>query len=587
MVKRLSLRLIPLAFLIIPLGAQAETPQTPCPQQPGKVSASSGSGACTGNNAVAITVPNIGVFTYNSTDSKVDFGMGRGIRFESDRQITNNSGQYTQVFGDGSLLPLIASGGSGKYVANDFKLSLCKFVISNTAATETCPDGLVMNYNPGKVSTKIYFISSVTNSHGKQITFTRDAKDHITEIDDVYGNSMTFTYGGTGSKLSQAKDLAGNTYTFVVDKTNHLTQVTFPDGLNWQMSYNGDNLIFQKTPEGQTQTFNYLANGILASTNDFKGWVTKYAYTANSVTLTDSFHIYTENFSGLLMTSSVMDYFTTTYQFNSQNQLTQVTSPSSPTVNYGYDSSGNLNSITWQDAAGTSHSVSRTYAMPGRDITSETTRVGNSAVTTSYLWNNLHQPTQITYRGKSKTLRYNTAGDLLSMTDFTGATVMSATYDGFGNPLTQTDQAGHTTTYTYDNYGYVATITDPLGLVTSMTHDPLGNLIAASYPGGGGSMSRSVDYLGRETGNTTYLGSLRATKANTFSQFASGAPSALQSSLQIGNFNSSTNVAFSSDNPGAPNSITQTTPMGTFNVMDKSTGNFGSAVQNAPFPRVK
>jgi YD repeat-containing protein len=287
------------------------------------------------------------------------------------------------------------------------------------------------------------------------------------------------------------------------------------------------------------------------------------------------------------MTSSVLDYFTTTYSFNSQNQLTQVTSPSSPTVNYGYDSNGNLNSITWNDGAGVSHSVARTYSMPGRDITSETTTVGSAGVTTFYAWNSLHQPTKINYRGKSKTLTYNSAGDLLSATDFTGARIMSATYDGFGNPVTQTDQAGHTTKYTYDNSGYVSTITDPLGLVTSLTHDPLGNLVAASYPGGGGSMSRSFDYLGRETQNTTYFGSLKATTGRTFSQFASGAPSSFQSVSQIGNFNSSTNVAFSSDNPGAPSAISKTTPMGSFNVMDASTGNFGSALQKTTFPKVK
>jgi len=94
---------------------------------------------------------------------------------------------------------------------------------------------------------------------------------------------------------------------------------------------------------------------------------------------------------------------------------------------------------------------------------------------------------------------------------------ISYTYDAQGNPLSRTDELGHTTTYTndsngnvssvtvpitsstsattqytYNSFGEVLTSTDPLGKVTTNTYDSHGNLLTVTTPAPNGSTAASV-----------------------------------------------------------------------------------------------
>ena len=46
---------------------------------------------------------------------------------------------------------------------------------------------------------------------------------------------------------------------------------------------------------------------------------------------------------------------------------------------------------------------------------------------------------------------------------------------GNGNQTSQTDGAGHTTSYTFDPLDRVLSVTDPLGRTTSYSYDAAGN----------------------------------------------------------------------------------------------------------------
>ena len=78
--------------------------------------------------------------------------------------------------------------------------------------------------------------------------------------------------------------------------------------------------------------------------------------------------------------------------------------------------------------------------------------------------------------GNSITYTYDGAGNLLTVTDEAGVT-KRYTYDKVGNVLTYTDGAGRVTTYEYDkNYNLIKT-TDPAGAVTIYEYDASGRVV--------------------------------------------------------------------------------------------------------------
>jgi RHS repeat-associated protein len=79
--------------------------------------------------------------------------------------------------------------------------------------------------------------------------------------------------------------------------------------------------------------------------------------------------------------------------------------------------------------------------------------------------------------------------------------VASATYNGLGQKLTETDPLGHQTTYTYDQLGDTATMTAPNGGVTHYTYDTNGDLLSTTDPVGA-LTEATYDYLGRQLTST-------------------------------------------------------------------------------------
>ena len=129
---------------------------------------------------------------------------------------------------------------------------------------------------------------------------------------------------------------------------------------------------------------------------------------------------------------------TTTYTYNTLGRLTTITEPGpgSPTIHYGYDSAGDVTTVT--DAVG--DTTTYTYDQAGRVLTEE-------------------NPVQAA-AGKDTAF----------------------TYDADGNLLTATDANGHTTTYSYNSRDEPTSVTDPMDRVTSYGYDPAGNVTTVTDP---------------------------------------------------------------------------------------------------------
>ena len=86
--------------------------------------------------------------------------------------------------------------------------------------------------------------------------------------------------------------------------------------------------------------------------------------------------------------------------------------------------------------------------------------------------------------GGQTAFAYDANDNPLTVTDPLGHTRFT-TYDARNNPLSETDALGHSTTFTYNALGLPLILTDPRGKVTSNVYDGKGNLLSTTDAKGG------------------------------------------------------------------------------------------------------
>jgi RHS repeat-associated protein len=156
--------------------------------------------------------------------------------------------------------------------------------------------------------------------------------------------------------------------------------------------------------------------------------------------------------------------------------LASVTTVDGGTATYGYDTAGDL--MTVSDPLGLV--TKYTYDNLGRRLTqTQFPDTYPAGLTTSY-----------TYNGNGQVLTETGPPATDRITGAAHTEVTTSTYDPDGNVRTTTlsDSTGGdppgTTTDTYNSYGQLATVTDPMGNVTSYTYDGLGDQLTVTPPAG-------------------------------------------------------------------------------------------------------
>jgi YD repeat-containing protein len=191
------------------------------------------------------------------------------------------------------------------------------------------------------------------------------------------------------------------------------------------------------------------------------------------------------------------------------------------TTTYGYDSAGNLTTLTAPPASngGPSQVTTSSYDAGGQ-LTSQTTGYGTPAASTtmfcydpdghrtavvapdgntsgtaqcqaSYPWtvSSASYPTQAAYQ---TTYSHDSAGELVSAT----------------TPATAAATSGAATSYTYDAAGKLHTATDANGVTSTLAYTPNGNTASISYSGSAAhSASYTYDADGKVTAATDATGS--------------------------------------------------------------------------------
>jgi RHS repeat-associated protein len=230
------------------------------------------------------------------------------------------------------------------------------------------------------------------------------------------------TYGSYNYKIFNYTDPLGKTTYYEYDEYDNLENETDPSGNVTKLRYKVTDIF-----EGETEKYISLLNNMTDKMNNT--WNYGYYDNGNLKNITDPTN------------------YTITFNYSASGLLTE--DNGIPKETFSYDSSGNLNKVTFEDNT----SMEYTYNAIGWI---NTTKNKNG---------------HITY------YEYNNNGNLIKVIDPLGYNI-SYIYDNKNRIISETDKLGFTTNYTYNSTnGQIARVTDPLNNTETFKYDSFGNLI--------------------------------------------------------------------------------------------------------------
>ncbi len=190
------------------------------------------------------------------------------------------------------------------------------------------------------------------------------------------------------------------------------------------------------------------------------------------------------------------------FSYNATQDLTSVTDPEGTVTSLGYDSFGNVTSVT------RGSSITR-YAYDSRgNVTKVTDPLGNETTLAYDTYGFVNKITDAL--NNSTTITNDPVGNPTIVEDPLG-NKKRYSYDPVGNIASTTDQLGRTYSYSYDYKGRVTSVTDPLGSITRYSYDGDGNLLQQTVNSGTAqeqTTSYQYDFLSRLQTITDPLGNV-------------------------------------------------------------------------------
>ncbi len=393
-----------------------------------------------------ITDPSNQVYTLtwaNGHITQLSDSIGRTVTYAYDA-----SGNLTDVFGVGTMrTPTVQNNDRTQYTydANHLVLTVRKPTAYGSAV------------NPTPV-----------------VSMTYDSGERVTKQTDPMGKATTFAYGPSTTP----------------SLTTGQTLVTDPAGHEILDTYQNNLLVSQTRGYGATgagtwsYTYDPLSLGVTLIT-DPNGHTTSATYDAH----------------GNQLTRSTADGRTTSYTYNSADQITASVDPLGVRTAYYYDQTGHIHTgatttnttsaYTWGDL------TSQSVVQQGSGETGSST----GARTTNYYYDDAAHPGDRTRTvdalGHTSSETYDAGGNVATTTnavgnvakssyDVTGHLVASITPSGVAAgttfPCTSADTG--CTTYAYDAFGNLTNTTDPNGHTSSSTYDADGNKLTSTDPDG-------------------------------------------------------------------------------------------------------
>ena len=466
------------------------------------------------NTAGGKVLLQIGDLFHQVTDLNIP---NRGVPFNIVRSY-NNQSPYSGVFGNkwSSLLDerLIFNGdGSISLKRDDGALRIFS-ALGSPATAYSHPAGYdytLTTQSSQWILTSPRGDSKTFDSNGIPISITdrnnnslaiSNLSGVINSISDGHGRSVTFTYNGQGF-VSAMTDPLFRTTSYSYDSIGNLIGVAYPGNRTAIYTYDTgtSNMIESIDPayrKGFRHLFySYINGNMISSEKDSLGnTFLQISYEGSYYNNTQT--VFTEaagggcsscssggggtyNFdpygTGLRTDSLDALGHPVTLAHDSDYNRTLYLDQLGHGVTTSYDSKGNALTIT--DAAGSTKYTYNNYSQP-------TTFINAAGVTVKYVYDSNGNLTRIwgpLSSGVSNVYDSSGNGDLLSTRDANGQAT-TFTYDSYGNLSTSSDPDNHQTVYTYDAAGRLSSVKDAKNNTTSYVWDAADRLTQMNLPGG-------------------------------------------------------------------------------------------------------
>ena len=324
-----------------------------------------------------------------------------------------------------------------------------------TSITDRNQNSLTLSYD------YLGLLTSVADDLGRYISFSYNAQNKIESIQDHTGRTFRYTYDqvlNLASVITPSTDdhPSGTAATYAYDDKHQLTTIT---------DANGDEYLYNHYDDNERVDWQRYNGGTISLTYDTENLIT---HVTDGLGNTTIWHL---NEDGTASSKTIGDY-TATYEYNVHRERTRITYPKGNSIEYTYDTIGNITQIRRIPPEGSTE---------GPIITSFTYEPNLSFIKT------ITDP-----RGNTTTYDYDTKGNLLTITyPTTGAVTPQTnfTYNEYGHVDMATDPNNITTKYEYHpDTGYLERIINAYGTAiqteTQMTYDALGNVITITDPRG-------------------------------------------------------------------------------------------------------
>ena len=392
-------------------------------------------------------------------------------------------------------------------------------------------------------------LASVSDPMQRTIKFTytynKSTDEYqLTSFTDAKGNITKYTYGNS-SRVSTARLLArvqlpkGNYVENEYDQNRRLNQTVVGQNntpktktsvsvlADYQNSVATHSTITVERDESVSSTTNFQMNenNMAVNVDGDEGFNATYTYgderhpqlptkiNSNNTVIDEIKYDDKGNLTSITIAANDGGgRLTSTYTYDSMNNLTSATDAMGNKTTYSYDSHGNLVKVTMPEG------VTTNYVVDGQGLV--TSAINPMGVETKFAYNGFGNLTGTTLSALSltSTAEYDAASRVTAVIDPLSRKT-SYTYDNNDNVLQETDANGKTTKYGYDANENLTSVTNVAGNTTTLTYDKTTDwLLSVAFGGStksyeynkdgtvktyvkpdGTRLDRSYDKLGRVT----------------------------------------------------------------------------------------
>jgi RHS repeat-associated protein len=388
-------------------------------------------------------------------------------------QVSNGAGHYINFTYNASALVSTATDQDG----NQWSYGYSGLMLTSVTSPGASPDIRTYFYE-SPYGTDL--LTGIAINGVRYSTYTYDSTRRVQNSSLASGElSDTFTYGTNSTTLTDVRGQA-TTYNFVP--------------VEGALKIKSISRNTTSTCPGSSATTNYDANGWVSSTVDWNGNVTNYSFDVSGKLMQKTSAYGTSSARTQINTWIGDNLETITYQDAAGTAYLRVT--------YGYVTSGpgtnNVASETWDDLlTGAQRRTTYDYSFTGAGLLMSlavTQALPSGLATTTY--------------------SYDTAGNLTSVTNPLGQQVSYGNYNGRGFPGTITDITGVTTTLVWDEKSNLvsSTLNTPTAnLTTSYVYNHARQPLSITYPDGRITQyqynaSLRAEYIGNAAGEFIHYG---------------------------------------------------------------------------------